>query len=124
MKPLFEVTGLVTHGQNRGKTLGYPTANIPLTFDIPEGIYAALTKVNGKDYQSATFVGSAKTFNETEKRIEAFLLDFEGDLYEQEITIQLFKKIRDNQAFSSADELVKQMDEDVKNVRNFFSNLN
>jgi riboflavin kinase/FMN adenylyltransferase len=121
MKPLFTLSGVVIQGQHRGKELGFPTANIPLNQPIPEGIYAAKLQVKGKTYLSATFIGSAKTFNETDVKAESYILDFFDDIYGEEVVVQLFHKTRGNKSFSSVDDLVSQMNEDIKDIRSFFT---
>jgi len=121
MKSLFLVRGKVMKGKNRGKELGFPTANIILTNDIPDGIYAAKVSVSKKEYLAATFVGASETFGETDKKIESFLLNFHGDLYETEITIRLYKRIRGNTRFSSVEMLKTQMKKDLEDIKKYFA---
>lgn len=121
MKPLHVFWGKIVSGKKRGKTLGYPTANIPLHKTISDGIYASLVKVSGKNYVAATFIGAAETFGEKEKKAESFLLDFSGNLYGKWITVYLYKKLRGNKKFDSEKQLVEQMKKDVSATREFFS---
>lgn len=121
MKPLYTFSGVVVSGQKRGKDLGFPTVNVLLTQDIPEGIYASLITVKDKTYHAATFIGSAKTFNETEVKAESYILDFSESIYGATVTVKLLKKIRSNQAFTSVDALIEQMDRDVMEIRGFFA---
>jgi len=121
MKELFSVKGIVTKGQGQGKLLGFPTANIPLVGTIPEGIYAGSVEIDGNTYYSASFVGSAKTFQRTDVKVESFIFDFADDIYGKSITVRLYKKIRDNKKFASVEELVDQIKKDVEAVRQFFS---
>ncbi len=120
MKPIYIFSGTVITGQKRGRELGFPTANILLSHDIPEGIYASLVTIKNHTYQAATFIGNAKTFNEMDVKAEAYIIDFSDTIYGEEITLRLFKKIRSNLSFSSIDRLIDQMHKDVKNVRDFF----
>lgn len=120
MEELYKISGVVIRGESRGKGLGFPTANVRLHKKIPEGIYAGSVTINGKVYFSASFVGSAKTFQKTDVKLENYLLDFAMDIYGKWITVRLYKKIRDNQQFDSVEELVKQMREDVVQIREFF----
>jgi len=108
----------------RGRTLGFPTANlnIPAT-ELAEGIYLAFTYKDEQKYRSLLFIGSALTFNETNRKVEVFVLDKIDDWYGQEITVEALKKIRDNKKFSSADELVAQMKFDVTAAKQFFDSL-
>jgi riboflavin kinase/FMN adenylyltransferase len=121
MKSLFIIRGKVLHGKNRGKELGFPTANIPLHQDIPEGVYTSNVMIDNKSYIAATFIGSAKTFNEKEYHAESYILDFSENLYGKLITIKLFKKLRENKKFTSEQSLIIQMKQDELATREFFS---
>ena len=120
MKPLFILDGKVIQGQSRGKSLGFPTANIQVSKQIPEGIYAAEVVVKGQTFQAATFIGASKTFGEDEYKAESYILDFDKDIYGQVVTVKLYKKLRDNKAFDSSEALQAQMTEDIKAVQKFF----
>ena len=111
---MFKFWGKVKRGQGRGKKLGFPTANINLHKKIPEGVYLSLTKINEKQIPSLTFIGSAKTFNETKYQAESYLQNFAGNLYGKYININLFKKIRGNLKFKNVESLVHQMAIDKK----------
>lgn len=121
MKPSFQITGIVKEGKKRGKRIGFPTINIPLIDKIPEGIYISQTEITGKKYNSLTFVGAAKTYNETNIQSETYILQYDTNLYGQYVTVNLLKKIRDNQTFASEEELIKQMERDKIQAINFFS---
>jgi riboflavin kinase/FMN adenylyltransferase len=121
MQPLATFQGQVIHGQHRGRDLGFPTANIALTQALPEGIYAAEIILDGKTYCAATFIGSAKTFSETDYKAESYILDFDQKIYDKTLTVRLYKKIRDNKKFESVEDLVAQMHADISAVRTFFS---
>ncbi|MDE2589934.1 MAG: riboflavin kinase [Patescibacteria group bacterium] len=123
MKPLFIYWGKVIGGAKRGKGLGYPTANVRLHKKIPEGIYASEVRIGKKAYHAATFVGSAKTFGEHEYKSESFVLNFNEFLYGKWIRVRLYKKLRENKAFASADELKMQMEKDIQNAKSFLANL-
>lgn len=115
--------GKVRKHNQRGKTLGFPTANINLTKKIPEGIYISKTKIDSKIHTSLTFIGTAKTFGETRFHAETYLLDFNKNIYGKWISVKLLKKIRDNEKFNSAQELVKQMKADELEARKYFMYL-
>lgn len=119
--------GKVREGKQRGKSLGFPTANISLRENIPEGIYISKTQIHNSSnaawYPSVTFIGVAKTFGEKEARAETYLLDFDGDLYDKTLAITLLRKIRDNQKFDSVEELMKQMKKDIKQTEKYFKNI-
>ncbi|MBI4080452.1 MAG: riboflavin kinase [Candidatus Levybacteria bacterium] len=117
---MYKITGAVIKGQQRGKQLGFPTANVATDSPIPEGIYVSTTVYNGKEYQSITFIGAAKTFNETNFQSETFIFDFDKDIYGENLSITLLEKLRENKKFTSADELVKQMKDDTMKAREYF----
>jgi len=121
MKELYKISGRVVQGDRRGKELGFPTANMQLHKKIPEGIYAAQVTLNGKTYNAATFVGSAKTFMRTQIQLESFLFDFTGDLYGKWLTVRLYEKIRENKKFDSVEELIAQMHKDIQMIKEFFA---
>ncbi len=120
MKSLFTIQGIVQEGHNRGKRLGFPTINFPVAETLPEGIYVSQTTVQANTYHSLTFIGAAKTYHETSFQAETYLFDFEQDIYGKTVTINLLKKIRDNQKFHSEEALVKQMEEDKRQAEEFF----
>jgi riboflavin kinase/FMN adenylyltransferase len=121
MEELYRISGTVQHGESRGKELGFPTANIRLYKKIPEGIYAGSVMINGKSYQAAVFVGSAKTFQKTDVHVECYIFDFDKSIYGKWITVKLYKKIRENQKFENADTLVEQMEKDIEEIKIFFT---
>lgn len=114
------IEGKVIRGQNRGKQLGYPTANVLVPQDIQQGIYISLLTFANDPYPALTFVGDAKTFGENTVQAETYILDFDADIYDQEVRIELVEKIRDNMKFTSVDELIKQMDNDRQVAENYF----
>lgn len=121
MKANLIIKGIVVKGKQRGKELGFPTANIPLAQSInDEGIYISQTEIDGAHFPSLTFIGSAKTFNETDAKAETYILDFDQDLYGKEITVELLTKIRDNQKFNSVEELQKAMRKDLDATKKHF----
>jgi riboflavin kinase / FMN adenylyltransferase len=120
MNSIFIIRGKVLHGKNRGKKLGFPTANILLHQNIPEGVYASEVIITGKRYQAATFIGSAKTFDEKNYHAESYIFNFGGNIYGKWITIKLFKKIRENIKFNLEKELIKQMEGDLIDIKKFF----
>lgn len=120
---MFSFWGKVRKHNQRGRELGFPTANINLTKKIPEGIYISKTKIVGKEHKSITFIGIAKTFNEKKFHSETYILDFSKDIYDKWISVKLIKKIRDNKKFASVKELIKQMKKDEKETRNYFNQI-
>lgn len=111
-----ELEGTVVSGDQRGGTLGFPTANLavePRLLVPAHGIYAGAA-LGGR---AAVSIGVNPHYGGSERRIEAFLLDFEGDLYGQELRIELWERLRDERAFESEEELIRQIALDVEATR-------
>lgn len=109
----YELDGLVVIGDQRGGTLGYPTANIALDASLAcpgDGVYAGWAR----DHRAAVSVGTNPHYGGTERRIEPFLLDFDGNLYGQRLVVELWQRLRDQAVFASEDELVTQIACDVE----------
>jgi riboflavin kinase/FMN adenylyltransferase len=115
------VSGRVVPGDRRGRQLGFPTANLlpPDHLIIPgNGVYGCRAFIEGGVYRAAVSIGVRPTFGEGLQRlIEAFLLDFSGDLYGRTLTIEFIHRIRGEARFNSVEELVAQMHDDVRQVR-------
>jgi len=112
----FELDGIVVAGDQRGGTLGYPTANIALGPDLlcpRHGIYAGAAL----DHRAAVSIGTNPHYGGTERRIEPYLLDFDGDLYGKRLVVELWERLRDEQAFESEAALVAQIARDVDATR-------
>ena len=115
----FYLRGKVITSDRRGRALGFPTANLdvkPQQALPDDGIYATITQVDGERFSSATNVGTRPTFGEGERMVETHLLNYRGDLYGRKITVEFVKKVRDEQRFPSAEELIIQMQKDVQEV--------
>ncbi len=113
----YVMRGEVVAGDKRGRTIGFPTANVdPGTgYAIPaRGVYAGLVRVGEETHAACINVGEAPTFARGESRVEAYLLDFEGDLYGREVDVGFLEKIRDEKRFSGVDELREQISRDVR----------
>jgi riboflavin kinase/FMN adenylyltransferase len=111
-----ELEGTVVLGDQRGGTLGYPTANlsVPAELLVPAyGIYAGFAL----DHRAAISIGVNPHYGGDERRIEPHLLDFEGDLYGRRLIVELWRRLREERAFSSEDELVAQITRDVEETR-------
>jgi riboflavin kinase/FMN adenylyltransferase len=111
-----EVEGTVVAGDARGGTLGFPTANLRLDPDLlvpAHGIYAG----EADGHRAAVSIGTNPHYGGAERRVEAHLLDFSGDLYGRRLVVQLWRRLRDEQAFSSEEELVGQISRDVEETR-------
>jgi riboflavin kinase/FMN adenylyltransferase len=114
-RPL-EVEGSVVGGDNRGGTLGFPTANLRVEPDVlvpAFGIYAGAVG----DRHAAVSIGVNPHYGGTERRVEAYLLDWQGDLYGERLVVELWKRLRDERAFASEADLVAQIARDVEETR-------
>jgi riboflavin kinase/FMN adenylyltransferase len=112
----FELDGVVVSGDQRGGTLGYPTANLLLEPDlaVPRfGIYAGAAR----GHRAAVSIGTNPHYGGTERRIEPYLLDFEGDLYGERLVVELWERLRDERVFESEEALVAQIARDVEATR-------
>ena len=111
-----EVEGLVVSGDARGGTLGFPTANLrtdPELLVPANGIYAGAVG----EHRAAVSIGVNPHYGGDERRVEAFLLDFEGDLYGQRLVVELWQRLREERAFESEQELVEAIAKDVERTR-------
>lgn len=120
------VTGRVVRGDQRGRELGYPTANVPVEGEgagmVPaDGVYAGWLRVQGEaeSLPAAISVGTNPTFaGERARRVEAYVLDHHGlDLYDREVEVAFVGRVRGMERFDSVEELVAQMDDDVRRTR-------
>jgi riboflavin kinase/FMN adenylyltransferase len=112
----FELDGIVVTGDQRGGTLGFPTANLRVAPEllVPEfGIYAGAVG----DRRAAVSIGVNPHYGGSERRIEAFLLDWEGDLYGSRLVVELWKRLRAERVFDSEADLIEQIAQDVAETR-------
>ena len=119
----FTIIGTVIHGQARGRKLGFPTANLTLYEEyehLPNGVYAVTVLYQEQIYRAVANIGNNPTFNGCDRRLEVHILEFAGDLYGAEIMISFYEKIRDEQRFSSVDDLIRQIAEDKECVEQIF----
>ncbi|MCP9484865.1 MAG: riboflavin biosynthesis protein RibF [Gaiellaceae bacterium MAG52_C11] len=116
-----ELDGAVVPGDQRGGTLGYPTANLALDPTLlvpPYGIYAGAARPSGgEEHRAAISIGTNPHYGGSERRIEPHLLGFEGDLYGQRLVVELWERLRDEEVFASEAELVAQIARDVERTR-------
>jgi riboflavin kinase / FMN adenylyltransferase len=123
----FSLRGPVVAGDRRGRTLGFPTANIAIGRDraLPAyGIYVTRAYVRESAYESCTSIGIRPTFDvEPRPIVETFILDFDEDVYGQEMRIDLLHRLRGEERFGSAQELITQMHKDIENTRRWFREM-
>ena len=120
----YSMTGEVVHGNNLGHTIGFPTLNqIPEEGKLlpPNGVYASRTLVRGSWYRSLSNLGCKPTVAGEMTGLETYLLDFEGDLYGETATVELYSFRRPEQKFASLEKLKKQLAKDLEDVNRYFS---
>ncbi len=122
----YRIRGRVTRGSARGRDLGFPTANLAEVDTLlpAEGIYAGRAHVEEEAWAAAISLGPNPTFDEGALKVEVFLLDFQGDLYDRTMEVDFLARLRDIRRFDSVDELIEQMDRDVAAVRQIAATAN
>lgn len=123
----FSLVGVVQEGAGRGKELGIPTANLKIWEERATpavGVYACIVEVDGQRKQAVTNIGYRPTFEDKPEGpiIEAHILDFERELYGQEIKVEFIDRLRDEMRFSGPEELLKQIELDVSHGRSLLKN--
>lgn len=118
----FSITGIVVRGNHLGHKIGFPTANIKILNShklVPaNGVYAVRVLTHGKEYQGMLNIGVRPTVDGSEKTIEVHIIDFDKDVYGEELTLFFEDRIRDEQKFESLDALKKQLEKDKLRVLN------
>lgn len=123
------ICGIVIEGERVGRTLGFPTANLAVEpqMAVPaDGVYAAWAEIDpftpqARRYPAAVSIGTRPTFDGSQRAIEAFLLDFDGDLYGRRLRLHIIARTRGQERFNTLDSLVEQMHQDVARTRNILS---
>ena len=123
----YSITGKIVHGEQRGRKLGFPTANIELLHGemaVPApGVYAVTASIEGSIYEGMGNIGNNPTFNDVEHaRLEVNLFNCSGDLYGKTMSVQFHKYIRAEKKFSGVEELCRQIEEDKKAIKTYFLN--
>lgn len=116
----FTVLDRVIHGERRGRTLGFPTANLAITdaqVMLPNGVYATRVLYEEREYLGLANIGDNPTFEGCNRRLEVHLEDFSGDLYDKLIEVQFLAKIREEEKFASVDQLVRKMHDDRRRAQ-------
>ena len=116
----YTLRGTVRFGAGRGHDLGYPTANVavaPGKLLPPDGVYRVTARHDGRDYLGLVSIGTNPTFDGTVQSVEAWLLDFNGALYGEELALRDLRFVREQRRFDSVDELIAQMRDDAATVK-------
>lgn len=119
----YTVSGRVVGGQQLGRRIGYPTANIeveePHKLIPPDGVYAVKVRVEGKDYGGMLNIGFRPTVNHNvdHRSLEVHIFDFNHDIYSEEVELEFIQRVRDEQKFADVDELIAQLQKDEAVIR-------
>lgn len=123
----YSISGIVVQGNQRGRLMNFPTANIELSatdITVPHtGVYAVKVNIAGHFYNGMANIGINPTFGDVEKvRLEVNIFDFKQDIYGQQITVSFYEFIRPEQKFSSVEQLAGQLQEDKNKIREILKN--
>ncbi len=122
IKP-YILTGEIEHGKGLGRTVGMPTANLKIDANciLPEhGVYATRMVVDGKAYHSVTNIGTRPSVDgESRVTIETFVIDFEGDIYGENVRLEVYQYLRPIQKFQGIEEVWEQVKKDVENAKKY-----
>jgi riboflavin kinase/FMN adenylyltransferase len=116
----YRITGTVIHGDGRGRRLGIPTANIEIWDELilpANGVYATYATIRGERYQAAANVGYRPTVNGHSLNVEAHILNFDEEVYGEELILEFVHRVRDEQKFPDLNALVQQIKTDIEKVR-------
>lgn len=119
----YRVSGVVGTGAQRGRTIGFPTANLDRVETLlpADGVYAVAVEAPAGRFAGAAHIGPNVTFGENARRLEVYLLDFNGDLYGQTLSVDFMARLRGTEKFSGVDALIAQMKKDVAAARRLVS---
>lgn len=124
---VYETTGTVVEGDNRGGSqLGFPTANLKIADDkfLPkQGVYAVKVRHQNRLYNGMANLGVVPTFTDgrSEPKLEVNIFDFNEDIYDEQLTVEWYEFIRDEQKFSGVEEIIAQLQQDEKEIREYFA---
>jgi riboflavin kinase / FMN adenylyltransferase len=123
----YSLKGRVISGTGLGRKIGYPTANLAIEpgWAIPtDGVYATFTHINGNVHQSMTSIGLRPTVGGRNRTVETYILDYKGNLYDQEVSIDIVDRLRDEKKFANVNELKEQIARDIKEGKDILSSRN
>ena len=116
----FSLTGFVVKGDQRGRQIGFPTANFDIQPSMtlpPDGTYATWTQADGVTYKSATNIGFRPTFGSVGRQLETHIINYNGDLYNTKIRVAFVRKLREEVKFDTTDDLVNQLHQDIAQAK-------
>ena len=115
----YSLIGPVIRGHQRGREIGFPTVNLDCSQQLipADGVYVARCQIDGREHAAALSIGTLPTFGDSQRQVEAYLLDFDGDLYGHTLQIEMIDWIREQQKFETIDRLIRQIQADVEQTR-------
>jgi riboflavin kinase/FMN adenylyltransferase len=121
----YSVTGTVVLGNQIGRTLGFPTANVrvPAVLTPPDGVYATCVTHRGQTFPAVTNIGFKPTFGGRERTIESFILDCDRNLYDETIHMGFLGRLRGEKRFAGPKELATQIAQDIKGAHAYFDGI-
>jgi len=120
----FMICSKVIHGDERGRVIGFPTANLAIGTErvmLPDGVYAAKVLIREKEYGAVANIGTNPTFDGCYRRIEVHIIDFNHDIYDELIYVKFLMKIREEKKFLSLHMLIEQIDNDIVQTKKYFN---
>ncbi|WP_417384120.1 bifunctional riboflavin kinase/FAD synthetase [Gimesia sp.] len=120
---LYQIEGTVDHGAERGRQLGFPTANLTgiKTLIPADGVYCGIGVIDGQQYPAAIHIGGNPTFQQEETKVEVHLIGFSGEIYGQKLQVQFLEQLRGTQTFADAEALKSQLQIDVESAKKLAS---
>lgn len=118
----YELKGIVVHGKKIGRNLGFPTINLKYDENIliPKiGVYHTRVNIDGQIYQAATNIGYSPTVKQNEFTVETYIIQYDGNLYDEEITVNFIRRIRDEIKFETIQNLKRQMQIDIEDIKQY-----
>lgn len=122
----YKIKGTIVDGMKRGRTLNFPTANLKLSFNyvLPiDGVYLTRINIDNKSYYALSNVGKNPTFGENSRKVETYILDFDQNIYGENVSIEFLEFFRYDIKFTSREELIEQMNIDKKRAYKYLENL-
>ncbi len=124
----YEISGTVIHGEKRGRTIGFPTANVDTgQYFLPStGVYAVYVKILDRTYEGVCNIGYKPTFHEQKlvKTVEVHLFDFDSEIYDEMLTVHWIERIRSEQKFENVQQLIDQIHQDKASAKQILNKLN
>lgn len=122
----YKIKGTIVDGMKRGRTLNFPTANLKLSFNyvLPiDGVYLTRINIDNKSYYALSNVGKNPTFGENSRKVETYILDFDQNIYGENVSIEFLEFFRYDIKFTSREELIEQMNIDKKRAYKYLENM-